>query len=67
MEALLAGLLPVPSTVLELTTSPATCAKQVTAAERPAAAPTITSFGVSHVNGHLLRADLRRSDQSFSL
>lgn len=47
MGVLLAGLLSVPSTVLELTTTRVTCVKQVTAAERPAAVPTITNFGVS--------------------
>lgn len=47
MGALLAGLLSVPSTVLELTTTQVTCVKQDTAVEKPAAVPTITSFGVS--------------------
>lgn len=51
MGVLLAGLLSVPSTVLELTTTLVTCVKQATAAERPAAVPTITNFGVSHING----------------
>lgn len=47
MGAFLAGLLSVPSTVLESTTTRVTCVKQGTAVEKPAAVPTITSFGVS--------------------
>lgn len=47
LGVLLADPSSVPNIVLELTTTRVTCAKQVTAAERPAAVPTITSFGVS--------------------
>lgn len=51
MGVLLGGLLSVPNTVLESTTTRVTCVKLATAAERRAAAPTITSFGVSHLMG----------------
>lgn len=54
MGALLAGLLSVPSTVLESTTTQATCVKQGTAVEKPAAVPTITSCGVSAGSRFLL-------------